>query len=73
MRSWLRSCCHGISPIPPDPEALRAFCHERLSRHKAPSLWFIVDHLPLTPTGKVQKFVLQERIENGTLTPLLPQ
>jgi fatty-acyl-CoA synthase len=59
--------------IPPDPEALRTFCHERLSRHKAPSLWFIVDHLPLTPTGKVQKFVLQEWIEKGTLAPLPPK
>ncbi len=52
---------------PPDPEALRAYCQERLAHHKAPALWFIVEQFPLTPTGKVQKFVLQEWIATGAI------
>jgi fatty-acyl-CoA synthase len=54
---------------PPEPAALRAYCHERLARHKAPSQWFILDQFPLTPTGKVQKFVLQEWIATGAIRP----
>ncbi len=60
---------------PPDPAALRAYCQERLARHKAPSQWYILDHFPLTPTGKVQKFVLREWIATGAIqaAPLPPQ
>ena len=57
---------------PPASDSMRSFCHERLSRHKAPSLWFIVDEFPLTPTGKVQKFVLQEWIATGAIRPSDP-
>ncbi|MCE3551183.1 AMP-binding protein [Pseudonocardia sp. RS11V-5] len=53
---------------PPDPADLRAHCRARLAGFKAPSHWFIVDSLPTTPTGKVQKFVLRDRIDSGDLT-----
>lgn len=53
---------------PPDPAELRAYCRERLAAFRAPSQWFFVDTLPTTPTGKVQKFVLRDRIDAGDLT-----
>jgi acyl-CoA synthetase (AMP-forming)/AMP-acid ligase II len=45
----------------PDPEALFAYCRDRLAPHKTPRHWRIVDGFPLTPSGKVQKYVLRER------------
>jgi fatty-acyl-CoA synthase len=45
----------------PDPEALFAYCRDRLAPHKTPRHWRIVDAFPLTPSGKVQKYVLRER------------
>jgi fatty-acyl-CoA synthase len=53
----------------PAPEELTAYCRERLARHKAPSRWFIVDQFPLTASGKVQKFVLQEWITAAAIQP----
>jgi len=52
---------------PPTAEELKAFCRERITGFKAPSHWYFVDTLPTTPTGKIQKFVLRERIDNGEL------
>jgi fatty-acyl-CoA synthase len=46
---------------------LRAFVRERLAPQKAPRLWAFVDEFPLTPSGKVQKFVLRERLVKGDL------
>jgi fatty acid CoA ligase FadD9 len=45
----------------PDPDELRAYCRERLAPHKTPRHWVFVDEFPLTPSGKVQKFVLREQ------------
>jgi acyl-CoA synthetase (AMP-forming)/AMP-acid ligase II len=45
----------------PDPEQLFALCRDRLAPHKAPRHWTILDAFPLTPSGKVQKFVLREQ------------
>lgn len=50
---------------------LHNYCRERLAVHKAPALWFVVEHFPLTPSGKIQKFVLQQQIASGELRPLL--
>jgi fatty-acyl-CoA synthase len=49
----------GTEPI--DPEALRAFVGGRLARFKVPKRIEVVDELPKTGTGKIQKFVLRER------------
>jgi fatty-acyl-CoA synthase len=51
----------------PSPDALRVYCRERLARFKAPSFWYFVSDLPTTATGKIQKYVLKERIERGEL------
>jgi acyl-CoA synthetase (AMP-forming)/AMP-acid ligase II len=45
----------------PDPDRLFAYCRERLAAHKTPRHWTVLDAFPLTPSGKVQKFVLRER------------
>ena len=44
-----------------DQAGLTSFLGERVARYKLPShVWFI-DQFPLTPSGKVQKFVLREQ------------
>jgi fatty-acyl-CoA synthase len=47
----------------PDADELVAYCRDQLSRHKVPAHVIVVEaaELPLTPSGKVQKFVLAER------------
>jgi fatty-acyl-CoA synthase len=44
----------------PDPEELVAFARERLARFKVPKQIVVVDELPKTGTGKIQKFLLRE-------------
>jgi acyl-CoA synthetase (AMP-forming)/AMP-acid ligase II len=46
----------------PDPDALFAYCRERLAPFKTPRHWRVVDDFPLTPSGKVKKYVLREQI-----------
>jgi acyl-CoA synthetase (AMP-forming)/AMP-acid ligase II len=43
----------------PDPDELFAFCRARLAPHKTPRHWTVLDAFPLTPSGKVQKYVLR--------------
>jgi len=74
--TWGETVNAAIRPVdpaaPPSPDELRAFCRERLAAFKTPANWFLVDVLPATPTGKIQKFVLRDRIDAGELvaTPL---
>ncbi len=42
-------------------EELFAFCRQHLAPHKAPRYWEFVEDFPMTPSGKVQKFVLRDR------------
>jgi len=53
----------------PDVHELRAHVRESLAAQKTPLYWIFVDEFPLTGSGKVQKFVLRERWENGEFTP----
>ncbi len=41
-------------------QALEAHCREQLSSYKVPRRFVIVDTLPLTPTGKIQKVELRK-------------
>jgi fatty-acyl-CoA synthase len=41
-------------------DEIRDFCRERLARFKVPRHVFTVDEFPMTVTGKIQKFRLQE-------------
>lgn len=42
-------------------EELRDYTQEHLARHKIPREWVFVDELPMTASGKVQKFALRDR------------
>jgi fatty-acyl-CoA synthase len=58
--------CAWVIPagsVQPDPAALIAYCRERLARFKVPAhvLFMTAEELPLTATGKVQKFRLAQR------------
>jgi len=46
----------------PDPDALIAFARERLARFKVPKRVVVVDELPKTATGKIQKFELRGKV-----------
>lgn len=41
-------------------EELRAFCSKDFAFHKVPAFFFFVNEFPMTASGKVQKFKLQE-------------
>jgi len=49
-----------------DRDALREFAGERLARFKLPKRIMVVDDLPRTGTGKIQKFVLREELGSST-------
>ena len=44
-----------------DPAGLTEFLRDRLARFKVPQHWFAIDALPMTATGKIQKFVLRQQ------------
>jgi len=45
-----------------DEEEIRAFCQDEIARYKVPRYIRFVEEFPTTVTGKVQKFVLRERL-----------
>ncbi|RFU47433.1 AMP-binding protein [Paraburkholderia sp. DHOC27] len=54
-------------------EEIQAFCHGQIAHYKVPRYIRFVDELPMTVTGKAQKFVMRERMirelnlqQNGT-------
>ncbi|TDC99389.1 long-chain fatty acid--CoA ligase [Saccharopolyspora terrae] len=51
-------------------EELEAHCRALLAPFKVPQHWLFADTLPVTPTGKVQKFKLVKSVVEGNLTPL---
>lgn len=48
-----------------DKDTLFDHCREHMSPQKTPTVWCQVDEFPLTGSGKIQKFVLRERFEDG--------
>lgn len=44
-----------------NPNELKDWCKERISRWKVPKYIFFIDSFPLTPSGKIQKYKLQEQ------------
>jgi fatty-acyl-CoA synthase len=45
-----------------DAEEIRAFCRERIAHYKIPRYVRFVESFPTTVTGKIQKFVLRQRM-----------
>ena len=61
---WGEQVAAFIRPAPgqaPDPDELFAYCREHLAPHKTPRYWTVLEQFPLTPSGKIQKFLLRER------------
>ncbi len=60
----------GRAYIVPQPGAevgedeIKAFCRENLAKYKVPDMVIFRDELPLTPLGKVHKFVLYEEMKD---------
>ncbi|GLZ48151.1 AMP-binding protein [Actinomycetospora sp. NBRC 106375] len=52
----------------PSVDELTAFLRRTLAPHKAPVFWAFRDELPMTPSGKIQKFLLREEVVKGLLT-----
>ena len=50
------------SATPPTAAELAEWCGARLARHKVPVRWEFVDQWPLTGSGKIQKYVLVDRL-----------
>ncbi|MGE4649578.1 MAG: AMP-binding protein [Myxococcota bacterium] len=50
---------------PASDAELHAFLREHLAPQKTPARWFHLEAFPLTPSGKIQKFVLRENWEKG--------
>ena len=53
----------------PDVEELQEFARQRLARFKVPKRIIVVDEMPKTGTGKVQKYVLRERAQEDGEKP----
>jgi fatty-acyl-CoA synthase len=49
-------------------DELAAFLRARIAPSKVPRQWYFVDELPVTPSGKVQKFVLRDGVLSGAFT-----
>ena len=45
-----------------DEDAVQAYCRAHIGRHKLPKYIRFVDSYPLTPSGKVKKFDLRDRL-----------
>jgi fatty-acyl-CoA synthase len=51
----------------PSIAELTAFVREQIAPHKTPTHWSFVEELPMTPTGKIQKFLLRDQATAGAL------
>ena len=45
-----------------DAEEIRAYCNEQIAYYKVPKYILIVDEFPMTVTGKIQKFIMRDKM-----------
>lgn len=67
---WGEQVACAFVPAPgcdPDAVELAEFCGSHLSRHKVPRTWYRMVELPLTPSGKIQKYRLSSLAAAGEL------
>ncbi len=70
-RTWGEQVAAFVRPTAdrtPTGDELFAYCRAHLSPHKTPRYWKFVEEFPLTPSGKIQKFVLRERFVSEATT-----
>lgn len=70
---WGESLVAAILPgdgKPPAAEQLRRHCRASLADFKCPRAFYLLDNLPRTASGKVQKFLLREQVAGGEMTAL---
>jgi fatty-acyl-CoA synthase len=70
---WGEQVCAFIRSAPGavlNKDELDAYVRAELAAYKAPRIWVFVQEFPMTPSGKVQKFVLRDRFLAGDLRPL---
>ena len=53
-----------------EKDELGAYLREKLSPHKTPRHWFVLENFPLTGSGKIQKFKLREQCQAGELSEI---
>jgi fatty-acyl-CoA synthase len=69
---WGEQVAAFVEPAPGgavSPEQLTDYCRAHLAAHKAPRHWVFTDALPLTPSGKIQKFLLREQFTSRPTPP----
>ena len=59
----------GVEATPELAATLRQCAHKRLAEYKRPRWVEFVQALPMTPTGKVQRFKLRERATHQREAP----
>ena len=67
---WGEQVCAFIRAAPGatlQRDELDAWVRAELAAYKAPRRWVFVEEFPMTPSGKVQKFVLRDRLVAGEL------
>jgi len=62
---------HGDAVAAEIETLLREVCAERLPRHKQPSEFWLVDEMPLGPTGKISRRLLKEAVGGTTVRSTL--
>ena len=70
---WGEQVCAFVRAAPdaaPRKDELDAYLRAELAAYKAPRVWVFVDEFPMTPSGKVQKFVLRDGFLAGELRPV---
>ena len=70
---WGEQVCAFVRAAPGaslDRGELDAYVREELAAYKAPRIWVFVEDFPMTPSGKIQKFVLRDRLVGGDLRPV---
>jgi fatty-acyl-CoA synthase len=70
---WGEQVCAFVRAAPGaslDRGELDAYVRAELSAYKAPRVWVFVEDFPMTPSGKIQKFVLRDRLVGGELSPV---
>ena len=45
-----------------DEAGIKAFCKDKIAYHKVPHYVRFVDDFPMTVTGKLQKFIMRDRM-----------